>query len=231
MLIDYYRSLIGLATFLAFVFNAKCIKAQVRDTTRPISVIQYCISHEDLINNRWTEIEIDKPAFARGEKETKGAVAELSSFLQDKSVRKKIGKKALAVKCDSTLMLNLQFLHYGLVGSMGRDFAQAYPLKDGRYVITYYDVSKIGGMNSMGAMGGAMGVAMMSTAIENVRSNNVCYLFTPGTNKVVRIKNEVLKNLLGGRDELFDEYLKVSRYQRNFECIILPLLKRANVFR
>ena len=128
-------------------------------------------------------------------------------------------------------MLNLRSLRIGLAGAMGRDFARAYPLKDGRYVITYYDVSKMGGASSMGVMGGLMGATMMLAATENIRSNYVCYLFTPGVNKVVRIKNDVLKELLVGHDDLFDEYSKIDRYERNFEGIILPLLKRANLFR
>ena len=65
-----------------------------------------------------------------------------------------------------------------------------------------------------------MGATMMLAAIENIRSNYVCYLFTPGVNKVVRIKNDVLKELLVGHDDLFDEYSKIDRYERNFEGII-----------
>lgn len=228
---NYSLPFFRLSAVLTFVFNAFIMKAEAPDTVLLPHVIQYCISHEDLINNRWSELQVDEPAFVKDANGEKKATTELYFLLQKKSVRKEIGKKALAVKCDSTFMLNLRSLRIGLVGAMGRDFARAYPLKDGRYVITYYDVSKMGGASSMGVMGGLMGATIMLAATENIRSNYVCYLFTPGVNKVVRIKNDVLKELLVGHDDLFDEYSKIDRYERNFEGIILPLLKRANLFR
>ena len=114
---------------------------------------------------------------------------------------------------------------------MGRDFARAYPLKNGRFIMAYYDVKKVGGLQGMGAMGGLIGAVVMSSSMENLRNNNVCYLFTPEKNMVVRVKNDILKELLAGHDDLIDEYNNLDRNLRNFENIIIPLLKRANALK
>ena len=48
---------------------------------------------------------------------------------------------------------------------------------------------------------------------------------------VVRVKNDILKELLAGHDDLIDEYNNLDRNLRNFENIIIPLLKRANALK
>ena len=70
---NYSFPFFRLSAVLTFVFNAFIMKAEAPDTVLLPHVIQYCISHEDLINNRWSELQVDEPAFvkdANGEKKS-----------------------------------------------------------------------------------------------------------------------------------------------------------------
>lgn len=224
--------LIHLALSIAFIGNSISMKAQTKDTIQSSCVLRYYASLEDIKNDHWTEI-ILKDSTSTIHKNNEGNLIDDRNFIiKDKAVRKIINKKAIAIKCDSTILLNLRFIRCkGSIGSMGRDFARAYPLKDGRFIMAYYDVKKVGGLQGMGAMGGLIGAVVMSSSMENLRNNNVCYLFTPEKNMVVRVKNDILKELLAGHDDLIDEYNNLDRNLRNFENIIIPLLKRANALK
>ena len=217
---------IRLTVCLVLVFNIIPLKVLAQDNQSHI--LEYCASQEDLKNNHWTEIEgIESNAVVYDAHD-----GLLTDELKDKAIKKLINKQAIAIKCDSIIMLNLRFLRYGLAGSFGKGYARAYPLKDGRYVMTYYDVKKAGGVAALGFQGGAMGAAMMSGSLENIRNSNVCYLYVPDADyKVVRVKNEVLKELLAGHEDLYEEYDKMGRYERNYECVIMPLLRRAEIFK
>ena len=62
---NYSLPFFRLSAVLTFVFNAFIMKAEAPDTVLLPHVIQYCISHEDLINNRWSEFQVDEPAFVK----------------------------------------------------------------------------------------------------------------------------------------------------------------------
>ena len=137
--------LIHLALSIAFIGNSISMKAQTKDTIQTSCVLRYYASLEDIKNDHWTEI-ILKDSISTIHKNNEGNLIDDRNFIiKDKAVRKIINKKAIAIKCDSTILLNLRFIRCkGSIGSMGRDFARAYPLKDGRFIMAYYDVKKVG---------------------------------------------------------------------------------------
>ena len=79
---NYSLPLFRLSAVLTFIFNAFIMKAEAPDTVLLPHVIQYCISHEDLINNRWSELQVDEPAFVKDANGEKKATTELYFLLQ-----------------------------------------------------------------------------------------------------------------------------------------------------
>jgi hypothetical protein len=220
-----------LATMIWLANTAIAQSMENKKYVPQIVSISYCLSHEDLENDHWITVDSAEVYAPARENRVWSRWGDYRFRVRDKATNKLLKKKAVAVKYDDKILINLRPLRNGPLGGVGVDYAQIYPLKDGRYILLYYDVAKMGGMSSMGIMHGAIGMAAMSGAMAHTILSNVCYLFTPGSIHVVRVKNQVLEELLKGHDDLIAEYNKLDRYERNFDDVIMPLLKRADLLK
>ena len=195
---------------------------------------RYCNTYEDFVADRWVPVDtIYITTHSKGRQIWIGG-NDYSMSADDKATKKTLKKKAFAVMQGDALYVNCHGLRYQKTRFPGGGYAKAMRTRDGKLIL----VNKIIGKEPLltgAAAGTFFGAIGGGLAAANQVSQQVCYLVDSNANEkghtaIRLIKDEVMDELLSGREDLRAEYYAVKEpSQRVKESHILPILKKAGI--
>lgn len=224
---------IVMTLFVAF-FAVCPIDAQVEDSTNVEATVEsevhvkYCLSYDDLRADNW--IDAGKVKVIRssrnhqmwwGGKDFK--------FKSDRSeVVRVLKKEAFALLYNDTLLINTRpYKDRGV--KFGNGYAHLRVMKDGRLLMTYFDVHKMQSKAVMGGMFGLIGALAVSSSGSKVANHDVCYLVIPGEKKAKYVDAETMEELLGSDSDLWHRYSEMDKKERVDAGVVIPLLCEAGL--
>lgn len=190
--------------------------------------IQYCTSYEDLKSNNWKQADSVQVVTKSRNKQMWWGGTDFKFDSDNKATRQILKKDAFAINYNDTLLVNTRsYKDRGVAFSNG--YARAFCLKDGRLLMTYFNVSKMNAKAAIGGMFGVIGALAVSASAAGIAQQDVCYIITPGQKKTLIIDDKLMNELLKDNQSLLDEYNQIEKKENQNAEIVIPLLKKANL--
>lgn len=198
------------------------------NTGEQMTTLGYCVSYEDLQGKRWTQADSVMVVTKSRSKQMWWGGKDFKFESNDKTLNKLLKDKAVAVMYHDTLLLNTCKLK-DRGASFGKGYARAYPMTDGRLLMTYFDVMKMNRKSMTAGMFGLVGALVMSGSSSKDAKQDVCYIVTPGEKKVTIVDDKVMKEMLADHPDLLEEYMQVDKKSRSNAEVVMPLMKKLGV--
>jgi len=190
--------------------------------------IKYCANYEDFQSNHWKQVDSVLVITKSRNKQMWWGGKDFKFDSDNKDIKNLLKKEAFAINYHDTLLINTHpYKDRGT--TFGNGYARIFNIKDGKLLMTYYNVSEMSKNAMIGGMFGLVGSLAMSATNSKIAKQNVCYIITPGDKKAVIIDAKVMEELLKDHQTLLDEYLAVKKSERLNEEVVLPLLKKAEL--
>lgn len=190
--------------------------------------IKYCTNYDDMMAEKWQQADSVQVFTKSRAKQMWWGGNDFKFDTGNKHTNKLLKKYAFAVMYNDTLLLNT-----GLYTDRGVRFntgyTRGYRMKDGRLLITYFNVKEAGSRAMMGGAFGLVGSLIASASNSKLIKQDVCYIIMHGEKKAFIIDDKQMSTLLAGRQDLLSEYYAVEKKNRLHADVIMPLLEKAGI--
>ncbi len=200
-----------------------------QETKHRVTTLSYCLSHDDFVAGRWTQLDSVLVVTKSRSKQMWWGGKDFKFDSDNKATRKLLKDQAFAVLYHDTLLLNTRGLK-DRRAIFGKGYAHAYPMKDGRLLMLYYNVSKMSSKSAVAGMFGLVGGLAMAASTSKLAQQDVCYIVTPGEKKTAIVNAELMEQLLADHPDLLKEYQQIDKKSQLNAELVMPLLQKAGLF-
>jgi hypothetical protein len=229
------RTFLRMATTVFVALFAVCpVAAQGEDSTaieatvESMEHVKYCLSYDDMRAGNWVDAGQVKVIRASRNKQMWWGGKDFKFKSDRKDVAHALKKEAFALLYNDTLLINTApYKDRG--AKFGNGYAHLRMMKDGRLLMTYFDVHKMQKKALTGGMFGLIGALAVSSSGSKLVNHDVCYIVTPGEIKAKFIDAETMEELLGSDSDLWHQYHEMDKEERVHAEVVIPLLHKAGL--